>query len=352
MTKIFLVTALLVVPVVGQQKRAPKPIASGFGAGAYRIGDGVSAPLPAATPKLLATSIPANTVGTIEVEAVVQADGTVRETRIVHPLKTQPGPADDAAMAAVKKQTFTAGLLDGKEVPVVVTTVFTVTPPQPPKPRMLPFSQSFHPSEGASAPVRTSAPMVPAATAPDGISGRIEIEAVVQADGTVAQARLLQPLAGTPGPADEAAMRAVAAQTFRPGMLAGKPVPVSVTTVFTVPPPSATPPPPAVVPASQFAWNPRGTGVPGYSPVKIRSISGEPSYTGAAMRAKIHGDVQLDVVVEPDGVASEIRPASSLDSGLDDSAVTVVKAWTFEAARQNDRPVPARITIAVLFVLH
>jgi protein TonB len=237
----------LTAALSGQQPSAPKPIADGFGKGAYRIGDGVRSPLALGSPHFAATVPPTTIDREIEVEAVVGDDGKVSETRVVRTFAAQPGDIDVAAAASIKPEPFSPGMLDGKPVPVIVTTIFSIR-------------------------------------------------------------------ANSPGDA------------------------------------SATPRPPIV---TQFAWNPRGTGAPRSVAAKIRHAA-EPKYTSDAMRSKSQGPVELDVIVQPDGTPGEVRVSKSLDGAqsLDAPALAVIKLWTFEPAKQNDRAVPARVTIALLFRLH
>src|SRR5262249_43713052 len=103
----------------------------------------------------------------------------------------------------------------------------------------------------------------------------------------------------------------------------------------------------------QFAWNPRGTNVAGSVAARIRHVA-EPKYTSAAMRAQIEGPLELDVVVQPDGPLGEIKVAKPPETseGPDTTSINAPKLWPFEPAKKNDRPVPAIVTIALLFRLH
>jgi protein TonB len=76
-----------------------------------------------------------------------------------------------------------------------------------------------------------------------------------------------------------------------------------------------------------------------------------PSYTGEAMRAKIQGDVELDVVVLPNGTVGEIRIAKSLDAlyGLDQEAVQAARQWLFHPGMRQGTPVPVRVRLVLTF---
>lgn len=76
-----------------------------------------------------------------------------------------------------------------------------------------------------------------------------------------------------------------------------------------------------------------------------------PSYTAAAMRAKIEGKVLLEVVVLPDGTVGRARILKSLDAalGLDTQALTAARQWTFTPAAVNGTPVTVRCVMSMSF---
>ena len=90
------------------------------------------------------------------------------------------------------------------------------------------------------------------------------------------------------------------------------------------------------------------------SPQLIHEV--RPNYTVEAMRAKIQGRVELDVVVLPDGTIDpkRIRIVHSLDStfGLDAQALEAVKQWRFRAGtNRHQQPVPVRVRVELTFTL-
>jgi len=87
-------------------------------------------------------------------------------------------------------------------------------------------------------------------------------------------------------------------------------------------------------------------------PVALRQV--HPQYTSDAMRAKIQGDVELQIVVLADGTVDRVRVTKSLDKvfGLDEAAVRAAKEWKFKAATLNDIPVPVAINLNLTFRLH
>jgi TonB family protein len=79
----------------------------------------------------------------------------------------------------------------------------------------------------------------------------------------------------------------------------------------------------------------------------------KPSYTAAAMRAKIQGAVELEATVGVDGKPADIRVIRSLDKvhGLDDKAVEALSKWVFKPGLREGKPVPVRVTIQMTFTL-
>lgn len=79
----------------------------------------------------------------------------------------------------------------------------------------------------------------------------------------------------------------------------------------------------------------------------------QPLYTADAMRAKIQGTVEIECVVQPSGVCSNIAIVRSLDRsfGLDGEAVKAVQQWRFVPGRRQGQEVPVIVTIEMTFNL-
>jgi len=79
----------------------------------------------------------------------------------------------------------------------------------------------------------------------------------------------------------------------------------------------------------------------------------KPNYTAEAMRARIEGMVELEIVVLADGTVGRIRIVRSLDRafGLDQEAVNAVRRWRFEPGRQLGKTVPVRVAVELSFTL-
>jgi protein TonB len=77
-----------------------------------------------------------------------------------------------------------------------------------------------------------------------------------------------------------------------------------------------------------------------------------PGYPSRARRDGMEGTVILSVEVLPDGTAGNLKvKQSSGHSLLDDAAVEAVKAWRFQPATRQSRPVTSRVEIPVRFFL-
>lgn len=97
----------------------------GFGGGAFRLGNGITNPAIIRSPNPTYTSdaMRAKITGIVELEAVVQADGTVGEVRV---MKSLDRGLDQEAIKAAKMWLFTpARDREGKAVPVIVRLELT-----------------------------------------------------------------------------------------------------------------------------------------------------------------------------------------------------------------------------------
>jgi periplasmic protein TonB len=79
----------------------------------------------------------------------------------------------------------------------------------------------------------------------------------------------------------------------------------------------------------------------------------KPKYTADAMRAKIQGDVEIQVVVNVKGEVERARVSQSLDKvfGLDNEALAAARQFRFEAGTLNGKPVPVAVTLHLTFRL-
>lgn len=79
----------------------------------------------------------------------------------------------------------------------------------------------------------------------------------------------------------------------------------------------------------------------------------KPTYTSAAVLAKIQGIVELEVIVMADGSVAHRRIVHSLDRGLDQRAIEAVTQWRFKPGRRRDtnQPVNVRVRVHLTFML-
>lgn len=87
-------------------------------------------------------------------------------------------------------------------------------------------------------------------------------------------------------------------------------------------------------------------------PVKVLEV--RPKYTPDGMRARIQGEVELEIVVLETGRVGSVRVTKSLDraSGLDDAAMDAAKQWVFKPGMKDGKPVPTKVTMVLEFRLH
>ena len=76
----------------------------------------------------------------------------------------------------------------------------------------------------------------------------------------------------------------------------------------------------------------------------------KPTYTTEALFQKIQGTVVLELVVQANGLPSNIRIIRSLDpGGLDEQAVCAAGQWRFEPGRLAGKPVDVLVTVMLDF---
>ncbi len=77
----------------------------------------------------------------------------------------------------------------------------------------------------------------------------------------------------------------------------------------------------------------------------------KPDYAEDARRRGLTGDVLLEIVVQRDGTVGDVRVLQGLGGGLDQRAVTAVRAWRFSPARRFGAPVDVLVEVAIEFKL-
>lgn len=86
--------------------------------------------------------------------------------------------------------------------------------------------------------------------------------------------------------------------------------------------------------------------------VPLYHLNPPPTYPAVARRRNYQGTTLLDVLVDSQGRAAQVRVNQSSGFAiLDRSAVTAVRQWRFEPARRRDRPVEMWVQVPVKFEL-
>jgi TonB family protein len=190
----------------------------------YKPGDGVVSPKvihdvhASYTPEAMRAGV----AGVVKMQAIVLTNGTVGEVRVTQPL--DPG-LDDQAVKALKQWTFSPGTKDGKPVPVSVEVEMSFYTDRNPR---VDSPQAVKPGNGVTSPRlrKEVKPSYPAEARAAAITGTIEMECVVLANGQIGDVKVTKAL----DPAlDAEAIRTVRQWTFDPGTKDGQPVPVQVT---------------------------------------------------------------------------------------------------------------------------
>jgi len=84
-------------------------------------------------------------------------------------------------------------------------------------------------------------------------------------------------------------------------------------------------------------------------PTLVREV--RPTYTDAARRQAIEGDVVLEIIVRQDGSVGNIRVLRSLGAGLEQKAIEAVRQWRFNPAKRHGTPVDVVVQVSVEFKL-
>jgi len=195
--------------------------------GVYRIGGGVSAPVPTIRPEpeYSEEARAAKWQGAVLLQLVVDQSGVPQDIQVVRPLGLG---LDQKAIEAVQKWRFRPGIKDGQPVPVMANIEVNFRLQQSPEPVA---------AVGGSRPVTVGGkvmesrivqrvpPEYPANAKTARIQGTVEVGIVVGPDGKVQNVGVIS------GPAmlAQAALDAVSQWVYQPFMLNGQPVAVNST---------------------------------------------------------------------------------------------------------------------------
>jgi TonB family protein len=84
-------------------------------------------------------------------------------------------------------------------------------------------------------------------------------------------------------------------------------------------------------------------------PTLVKEI--RPTYTDAARRQAIEGDVVLEIVVRSDGSVGNVRVRRTLGAGLEQKAIDAVRQWRFLPAKRHGTAVDVVVDVSVEFKL-
>jgi protein TonB len=84
------------------------------------------------------------------------------------------------------------------------------------------------------------------------------------------------------------------------------------------------------------------------TPKKLVNVS--PRYPHDALQAKVQGEVVLDVVVDANGVPTDVQVSQSVPM-LDAAAIEAVRQWRYEPTLMNGVAVPVVMTVTLGFTL-
>jgi len=78
----------------------------------------------------------------------------------------------------------------------------------------------------------------------------------------------------------------------------------------------------------------------------------EPEFSERARRLKKQGVIVLSLVVNDEGLPTDVSIIRPLGYGLDEKALSCVKNWRFKPAEKNGQPVAAKIAVEIDFHLY
>jgi protein TonB len=79
-----------------------------------------------------------------------------------------------------------------------------------------------------------------------------------------------------------------------------------------------------------------------------------PRYTAGAIRARAHGIITVECVVEPSGECGDARivRAFAPPYGLDREALDTARRWLFRPGTRAGEPVPVLVSFEIAFNIH
>jgi protein TonB len=75
----------------------------------------------------------------------------------------------------------------------------------------------------------------------------------------------------------------------------------------------------------------------------------DPEFSEEARKAKVQGNVLVSILVNTNGLPSNVKVIRGIGMGLDEKAVEAVKQWKFKPAMENGKPVLVEVDVEVNF---
>jgi TonB family protein len=266
----------------------------------------------------------AGLAGEVVLDCSIDAKGKVTSLKV----RRGVSPLYEAAIYAVMEWEFTPALHRGKPIRFETTETigFDVQPFQ--------YGGLMSSLDSATDPIRSAAARN---------LGELRLGADVDADEVEAALQRLDELATT----DQAASVRSAARSAA-ARLRGQPESPAAAPASIEPPSQAPPGEPAPTPPSSERRAPSRVPVLDFDqpPKPIRSP--RPVYPSAAFKARIEGNVLVEVLIDAQGRVSRSRVIRSTP-GLDEAALATVRQWLFQPAVKNGQPCATLAHIPVQF---
>lgn len=185
-----------------------------------------------------------------------------------------------------------------------------------------------------------------------GITGRVMVQFIVLADGSVSNARVIKSVDPS---LDQEAIRVVSSSPkWEPGMINGNPVNVAmsipVSFMLISPAPAPVQPSEEAVPFQVVDQKPSFKG--GDANKFSKWVNSHLVYPVDAKEKNIQGRVTLQFTIEADGRVTNVKVLKSAHPSLDQEAVRVVSSSPkWNPGMQNGKPVKVTYTFPVFFSL-
>ena len=195
----------------------------------------------------------------------------------------------------------------------------------------------------AGAIVSKTQPKYPAVARAAHIDGAVALHAVISKTGDVVN---LQVIDG-PEMLRASALDAVRQWKYKPYLLNGEPVEVetTITVNYHLEADDAAP--------LAFSGAPDALPVPSpaqhFADAPVLVSSAPPQYTADAKANKISGAVVVSLVIDEQGLPTQVKVVRGLGYGLDEQAVAAVRAYRFKPATKDGKPISASLNIEVNF---